>query len=396
MMRTQFLSCAIVLLAAGSVPAATFDVDDTGDAVDAAPGDGVCASAGGACTLRAAVQETNALAGQDRILVPAGTYLLTIGGSFEDAAATGDLDVSDDLRVVGAGEDETIVDGNDLDRVLEVQGRVRVVLSRLAVRNGKTSDAQVGGGINAGSGSRLTLKRVAIDGNEAFGGGGVVARRLKVVASTFRDNVAAIAGGLAVLGRSTIRASTFDGNVATGVATVTGHDIAAQGPGTVTIVNSTITSQIQTYAMCNPPPQVTCSEGADVVLANVTVNAVSSVVIAPPFLHPDPGSFTLRNTIVEQCGADLVSQGYNFVAPEGCTILGDLTGVVVGDDPLLGSLLDNGGPTLTRLPVAVSAAVDGGNPATPGSGGFACEPFDQRGVPRFLGLGCDMGAVEGH
>ncbi len=42
---------------------ATFTVDSTGDAGDATPGDGICATAGGACTLRAAVQESNTQAG---------------------------------------------------------------------------------------------------------------------------------------------------------------------------------------------------------------------------------------------------------------------------------------------------------------------------------------------
>lgn len=57
--------------------AATFTVNSTADAVDAALGDGVCATAGGQCTLRAAIQEANALAGADTITLPAGTYILT-------------------------------------------------------------------------------------------------------------------------------------------------------------------------------------------------------------------------------------------------------------------------------------------------------------------------------
>ena len=178
-----------------------------------------------------------------------------------------------------------------------------------------------------------------------------------------------------------------------GIGALFGHDVAAEGPALVTIVNSTITGQIQTSSICRSEPLQSTS-GADFVLSNVTVNDVSNVVLALDFCTPDEGTFTLRNTIVQQCHATLTSQGYNFVQPEGCVILGDLTGVVVGDDPLLGSLKDNGGPTFTRLPVAVSLAVDGGNPATPGSGGFACEPFDQRGVARLLGLFCDIGAVE--
>ncbi|MFP5507210.1 MAG: hypothetical protein ACLGH6_13520, partial [Gammaproteobacteria bacterium] len=56
-------------------------VTETYDAVDAAPGDGLCADAGGRCTLRAAVQEGNAAAGEGIIVLPEGTYTLTIPGN---------------------------------------------------------------------------------------------------------------------------------------------------------------------------------------------------------------------------------------------------------------------------------------------------------------------------
>src|SRR3989442_3563837 len=100
--------------------AATFTVNDTADAVDAAPGNGSCATAGGTCTLRAAIQEANAHTGADTIMVPAGTYLLTIPGRGEDAAVTGDLDITDDVTITGAGADSTIVDGNRIDRLFEI------------------------------------------------------------------------------------------------------------------------------------------------------------------------------------------------------------------------------------------------------------------------------------
>jgi CSLREA domain-containing protein len=61
-----------LLLAGRAVSAATFNVNSAVDAVDAVPGDGVCATAGGQCTLRAAVQEANALPGADTISLPAG------------------------------------------------------------------------------------------------------------------------------------------------------------------------------------------------------------------------------------------------------------------------------------------------------------------------------------
>src|SRR4029450_4302766 len=71
----------LVAVAAPTAPAesALFVVDTTVDAVDQTPGDGVCQTIVGECTLRAAVQEANALAGPDAIAVPAGLYVLSLG-----------------------------------------------------------------------------------------------------------------------------------------------------------------------------------------------------------------------------------------------------------------------------------------------------------------------------
>ena len=90
------------------------------DGVDVAHGDGVCATAAATCSLRAAVQEANALVGADIIVLPAGTYPLTLSGPGEDAAATGDLDISEDLTIDGAGAAVTIVDGRAEDRVFDI------------------------------------------------------------------------------------------------------------------------------------------------------------------------------------------------------------------------------------------------------------------------------------
>ncbi|MFB0537808.1 MAG: CSLREA domain-containing protein, partial [Anaerolineae bacterium] len=53
---------ALALRPAPVAQADTFTVDSTGDGDDVAPGDGTCADAGGNCTLRAAIMESNALA----------------------------------------------------------------------------------------------------------------------------------------------------------------------------------------------------------------------------------------------------------------------------------------------------------------------------------------------
>src|SRR5690349_19173169 len=94
---------------ASAASAATFTVNSNSDAVDATPGDGICKTAASTCTLRAAIQESNKLAGADTVIVPAGTYTLTIAGRGETAAATGDLDITDSLTITGAGAAATIV-----------------------------------------------------------------------------------------------------------------------------------------------------------------------------------------------------------------------------------------------------------------------------------------------
>lgn len=55
-----------------------FTVNNTGDAVDANLGNGVCATAGAVCTLRAAIGEANALAGPDTIGFSIGSGAQTI------------------------------------------------------------------------------------------------------------------------------------------------------------------------------------------------------------------------------------------------------------------------------------------------------------------------------
>jgi LPXTG-motif cell wall-anchored protein len=66
-------------------------------------------------------------------------------------------------------------------------------------------------------------------------------------------------------------------------------------------------------------------------------------------------------------------------------------GTRLATDPKLGPLQDNGGPTLTRLPLAGSPAIDAGDPAFVADAGL---PGDQRGLARPSGGRVDIGATE--
>ena len=80
-----------------------FSVNNSNDLPDANPGDGKCetTNGNGICTLRAAIQEANALAGADTILLEATTYQLQRAGN-DDTALNGDLDITDSPNATAA------------------------------------------------------------------------------------------------------------------------------------------------------------------------------------------------------------------------------------------------------------------------------------------------------
>lgn len=109
-----FAIAAMITISAFSVnvSAATFVVNTTADTVDANPGNGASADAGGQCSLRTAIGEANAAAGADIITLPAGTYTQTLAGSGEDANANGDYDITAPVTINGAGSGTTIIQAN--------------------------------------------------------------------------------------------------------------------------------------------------------------------------------------------------------------------------------------------------------------------------------------------
>ena len=226
--------------------AAGFTVNSTTDAVDANPGDGVCATAplpneGVRCTLRAAILEANALGGAQAITLPAGTFILTLPGANEDLGVTGDLDIWATVTIAGAGASQTIVDGNRLDRVFDVvlgglgdRRHGTLDLRDVTVRNGRVtgpmSPDNAGGGIRSHQvgDSSLALTRVTMSNNEAEGGGGGVSGGSGIIRqSTISANRATgqFAGGGGLDGFMTVEDSLITGNVATTYGGATGSTI---------------------------------------------------------------------------------------------------------------------------------------------------------------------------
>lgn len=209
----------LALLACAAAEAATFAVDTTDDAVDAAIGDGLCARAGGGCTLRAAIQEANFDAAPDAIVLPAGTFALTLAGTNEDLSASGDLYVRASLAIAGAGPLATTIDGASLDRVLDLfapSGTTMVSLTGMALANGRSTavlSTSAGLGLRVATSVEVSATDVDVRDNVAtlaFGGGigidnrgcftGTRVRVLRNVDPASPGSARALAGGVTTRG----------------------------------------------------------------------------------------------------------------------------------------------------------------------------------------------------
>jgi hypothetical protein len=353
----------VVLFAlAGAQPAAaaSFTVTRTDDPVP----DGCLPSD---CSLREAVLDANAAPGSDAISLPEGHYRLTIPGAGEDSAATGDLDLTDDVSVTGTWARGTVIDATGGDRVFDVPSGVEVQITGVTVTGGQV--AGNGGGIrNFGT---LGLVQDAITGNHALGSGGGIDDdgHLTVLQSLIADNQASVGGGLRVSGQANLESSTIGGNVAGGPG-ATGHGGGVDGAGGVSFVlsNSTLTGN-QAF---NGSLAGAGIDGAPY------AQAVNSILASNIAHSEDQATSALAN-----CADPIDSAGHNLSDGTDCGLgqPSDQQGVPV----LLGPLADNGGPTDTQALLPGSPALDEGT---------GCLPFDQRGVTRPRNRACDIGAYE--
>jgi len=401
----------VAVFAALDAGAATFAVNSNSDQSDAVPGNGVCSVMAGLCTLRAAIQEANAFAGADVIQIPAGTYTLSIAGAGEENATTGDLDIRDDVTLEGAGSGVTILDGGALDRVLHMQpmnvATLSVTVRDVTIRNGATADAPgagilhadegsllvedstvsddhvsgstsnaTGGGISSNGVGSLTIRRSLLTGNGAHRGAAIFHNGPLLIAdSTVSSNTAAGSAAVDSYGFLLIERCAFHGN--TGLvllmdggtlsnSTISGNDsnsgatIRADTSG-IWIESSTIAGNTANYALYTSGPATLVND-----------------VFAGTSVGPECGSYG---------GGSILSLGHNL--DDDGTCAGGGPGDLPAQNPQLGALANNGGPTLTMLPAPASPLANAG-------AGTNCPPDDQRGFLRNLGPGnaCDIGAVE--
>jgi len=217
--------------------ATTFTVNSLADTPDAAPGNGTCADANGVCTLRAAIEESNNLFGDDTI-----NFSLT--GTINLSSALPVL--SSNITINGPGSNLMTVRRNTGGNYRILQSSANSSISGLTITNGRTPDAVTediapsGGGIWQTGGS-LTLRDVVITGNTTGNGGS-----MRLGSPTF-GGFGGFGGGIYASGNLTMTDCVISNNT-TGKGgnglTFGGSGGRGAGiyfaPGTLTLTNVTI------------------------------------------------------------------------------------------------------------------------------------------------------------
>jgi hypothetical protein len=348
-MRTSFLTLLFVVALASPAAATDYEVDVTHD-------EGVGNCSDGECTLREAVVQAGP---NDRVLLPSDQHYTLEQG---ELVLAGDTIVGEDAR------DTTIEQTTNNQRVFNVaSGSNRI--SGVIITGGNTSSP--GGGIAVAPSASLILSQSTVRENSSWTGGGIASSgTLTVVRSTLVDNIAdqptdgSEGGGIYSSGTTTLRNSTVSGNRASSGESTdsTGGGIYVRS-GSFTAESTTIA---ENTALANPMPmqfrpsaiyRETAFGNASVTLNRTIVAETSSSFFAPCEGGPFPGSNNLFAHL--SCGSPV-------------------------DDPQLGPLQDNGGPTATHIPG--TQAIN--------SGGTSCPVDDQRGFVRPAEGDCDIGAVE--
>ncbi|MBP7689343.1 MAG: cadherin-like beta sandwich domain-containing protein, partial [Thermoflexales bacterium] len=153
-----------------------------------------------------------------------GTYIYIAAGLY-----TENLTATLPLNFVGVGADNTIIDGNQTNRVLNITGAESAVsLTGLTVRNGKLTSGN-GAGINAAGALALTNVNVLSNTTSSGNGGGVYAAgTLSLTNTTVMSNTAAHAtasvygGGIYAANVTRISGGIFRNNLANAASATAG------------------------------------------------------------------------------------------------------------------------------------------------------------------------------
>jgi hypothetical protein len=388
-----------VLLFAGVTPAhaAMFPVNSGYDLPDLDPGNGLCVAyifisppfVLPFCTLRAAIQEANALPGPDVIELGSGTYSLSLEGGQENLADSGDLDILDTVEIRGQGADHTIIDGAALDRVIDIPvPGISVTLRGISIVNGRLPSGlapveQGGGAVRNRADlfirqSRLSGSTVEGDRDSDRGGGLLNQGNCTITTTTIENNTSCNGGG--IMNDSTGALFMDSGTVS--------HNTAASGgglavSGTARLINSTLSGNFSlenggAISNLGSTELVHCTLAGNTAAHGGGILNRKTVTLLNTLLADNPGNNCLPETT-------LTSQGFNLDSDGTCRLEKATDLILI--DPELGPLADNGGATATHALPYSSPARDRGTM-------LEFVTLDQRGKRRSVGPFPDIGAFE--
>ncbi len=389
----------------------------------------------GDLSLREAITLANGSPGVNTITFAAST----MGSPFR--LSLGQLEIQDTLNITGNGIENTVIDGQQLSRILEITGTAGdVTLSGLTLQNGRTTGNHVlfgppthhGGAIRSLTTGTLTISDSLVSQNSTTGtgaAGGAIFHdqgALSVVRSTLSGNTTANAAGGAILsytGTTTVRESTLSGNSTSG-SYASGGAIFSIG-GSINVLQSTISGNSTTGSNAHGAGLYSSYGSILVVQSTITQNTAVAAQGGGIFRDSGANDIGIRNSIIAGntdnntasdirkpgtasllVGGSLIgrSNGTNLTPTTGSTKDGN--GNFVGGltdatkiNPQLGPLRINGGATRTHALLPGSLAIDNGfnsEAIDPINGANIPFTTDQRGtlVPRITNSTVDIGSYE--
>jgi hypothetical protein len=373
-----------LFLTGGEARAASYIVNSNIDATDINEGNGVCdanSAPGDQCTLRAALQEANYIAGTDFISfdLPLPS-VITLGGN-------GALVITESVNIIGPGaralsiESDGGISGGGDHGIFVIFGSNKVVsISGVTIANGNTT--------NVPSNTPFTC---------GPRGGGIClnSASLSLTAVTVRNNTATTGGGIYVSsGNLSVRNSTISNNP----ATFSGGGIEISSGGTAGITNSTISNNTSSSGFDGGGGGGVYNSGGATLLTNVTVSGNTATGGPGGGVRNVSGTLSVRNTIIAgntagsnpDAAGTLNSLGNNLIGISAGNngVANNVNGDKVGTsgapiNPMLGALQSNGGQTDTQALLSGSPAIDAGNNCVAESAPTGClnVPLttDQRG-----------------
>ena len=289
--------------------------------------------------------------------------------------------ITSEITVEGAG---FAIDGGGSVSLFNIGGAGDLTVNDATLQNGRSS-GNGGAVVNNGT---LTVNSSNISGNTTTFAGGAIhnAGTLRVNNSTISGNTANISsgGGISNSGPLTVINSTFSGNSTPGSGgAISNNNIP------LTVINSTFSGNSASSggAISNFQDSLTVTNST--FSGNSASNGGAIFGQYALSILNLAGNIFEKGTNGDNCvnSGPLNDNGYNLSDDGTCTNGG--TGSVINAALNLGTLADNGGPTLTHALLAGSAAFD-----TIPAG--ACSlSADQRDVARPVNGSCDSGAYEG-